>query len=523
MPGSGFGMAAGGRLFADWSGFNTTIDSRLTAELCLMRQRSRAFALNEDYARAYLIAARNNIIGPSGVTLQMDVTDPPKPMKQDDGTEEWIAEPDTLVNDAIEAAYKEFSKARVIDAHGRERPSFCVSGDLTRTEFADLGITAAERDGEFLCRLVRGFDNPWRFAVEPMNADYLDETKNMVLEDGGSIRLGVQRNRWGEVTHYWLRKWIPGDTYWPNRNSDPYRSEPVDASNIIHFFFREDVSQSRGIPSLHAGAQRLKMLSGYEEAALEASRAAACKHEYFKRMNDPNAPAGEYQGDGEQDGVPLSDVEPGTREELPPGFDVVAIDPKYPHSEHGGFITTTLGGVSAGLGISRMTLTGDLTQANYSSMRAGLLPERDFWMKKQGHWINRVELVIFLVWLRMALMNGAIMLPNGSKLPAARFEKFARPIFQGRRWQWIDPATDQEANSTALAQRIQSRGAILAQQGHGDPDEMARTIKRERKIYARNGIVLPEDVETTSALMLAKKPAAPAAEPAASEVKTKAE
>lgn len=502
IPGGGFGMAETNRLFADWNGLTTSLDAQLVNSLVTMRQRSRHFAINEDYARAYLIAARNNIIGPAGVNFQADAMNPARPLTVD-GTTEWEEQPDTQANDAIEAAYREFSKATYTDAQGRVRPAFCGNGRVGRTGFAHLGITTAERDGEFLFRHLRGAKNPWGYAVEPINADYLDETKNRNLEDGGSIRLGVQRDAMGEVTHYWLRKSIAGDNYWPGR-SDPFASEPVPASDITHFFYPEDFEQSRGIPAIHAGAQRLKMLAGYEEAALEASRAAACKHEYFKRINDPNAPTPEYQPDAYgTDGIPLSDVEPGTREELPPGFDVVSIDPMFPHTEHGGFMHTTLGGVASGLGISHMTLTGNLNNANYSSMRAGLLPERDQWMCKQDHWIGCVELIIFLNWLRMALLKGAITLPNGAALPAARWQKFARCRFQGRRWPWVDPLKDQEANALALKQRTTTRTAIVAQ-GGGDRDEVWRQLQREKADAARRGLTLPEDVEAAAEMAGAK-------------------
>lgn len=497
---SGFGMASTSRLFADWSAGTITNDSLLASQLVPMRNRARQLARDEDYMKAFLIAVRNNVIGPNGVTLQMDVRNPAR--KTAEG--EWETPPDDLANDAIEAAYDMASKRWTMDRQGNRVPAFTTSGKYSRTEFAHLGMTTTARDGEFFWRVIRGFDNPGGFAIQPINPDFVDECKNEVRPNGDEVRMGVQRNSWGRVTGFWLRTWNPGDTFWTGRSAGSYKSDFVSSEDIRHFYVPDDFDLSRGYPWIHAGATRLKMLSGYEEGALEASRAAACKHEYFKRINDPTAPVADFTGDATDEfGNLLSDVEPGTREKLPDGYDVVSIDPKYPHTEHGGFITATLGGICAGLGLSRLTLTGDLSQANYSSMRAGLLPERDQWMLLQSLWILGVELPNFLDWLRFALLKGAIKLPNGVALPADRFDKFAQPVFQGRRWPWVDPMKDQEANALALAQRVTTRTSIVAQQG-SDLDEVFRTLEREKRIAAKRGLTFPEDVAALAAIAGAK-------------------
>lgn len=489
---SGFAMSTNSRLFADWTATNITSDSLLATQLVPMRSRARQLARDEDYMRAFLGACRQNVIGPNGITLQMDVRNPARPQTNEAGTVEWIAEPDDLANDAIETWWDEFSKPWGYSAEGRMVPHFCTNGRLSRVQFGHLGITTAARDGEFLYRLIKGFNNPFGFAVQPINPDYLDELKNEVLPNGDQIRLGVQKDRWGMVKGYWLRTWNPGDTFWSGRATGGYRSEFVPVDEVRHFYIPDDFELSRGYPWIHAGATRLKMLAGYEEAAIEAARGAACKHEYLEQTLDPNAPAADYSGDDvDADGTPLSDIEPGTRELLPRGIKVNAIDPKYPHAEHRPFIVATLTGIAAGLHVSYATLTGDLSQVNYSSLRAGLLPERDSWTVLQSLWILGVELPIFLEALLMSLTKSAITLPNGSALPAERFQKFARPMFQGRRWPWVDPVKDQEANKLALEQKLTSPIDIVAQQG-GDWEENCRKIALAERIAQKHGIKLPE-------------------------------
>lgn len=486
--GTGFGMASGSRLFTDWPSVTITTDSILRSELVKMRNRSRQLARDEDYMRAFLISCRNNIIGPNGASLTMDVRDP-------------SGESDDLANDAIEAGWDEFSKAWGFDSSGKYVPHFCTNASMGRVEFSHLGITTAARDGEFYYRLVRGFDNPWAFSVQPIAPDYIDEEKNEALPNGSRIVMGVQKNSWGQVTHYWLRAWNPGDVY---QTGGQRNSTQVPASEIRRFMVPDDFELSRGYPWIHAGATRLKMLGGYEEAALEAARSAACKHEYFTQTPDAN---GDYQGDAQDaDGNFLSDVEPGQKEILPVGMNVQSIDPAYPHTDHRPFINATLMGVAAGLGLSYSALTGDLTQANYSSLRAGLLPERDMWRLMQSLWICQVEMPIFLEWLRMSLLSRAIKLPNGAALPIAKFDKFAKPVFQGRRWAWVDPQKDQNANAIALDQMLTTRAAVATEQG-SDFEEILRGRAREKKLFEKYDLKEPlSDAEAKAGAAFAAAP-----------------
>ena len=486
---SGYAAASTSRLFGDWTTGTVTEDSLLRSQLIRMRNRSRDLARNEDYMRALLHAAKSNLIGPTGIALNMDIRDP------------FTDETDDAANDAIEAAWDQFSAPE----------NFTTARRWARVQFEHNAIHHLVRDGEFLFRVHRGWGNPFRFAVQPIAADYLDEEKNDVLTNGTVIRMGVERTATGEHVGYWIRTYNPGDTYWAGKRSTSERFSAVHpepatgqmAGDIKHVYLENDFDVSRGLPWIHAGATRLKMLSGYEEAALEASRAAACKHEYFMQKPDSN---GDYKGDAvDAEGNYLSDMEPGTKEVLPVGMEPYVVDPKYPHNEHKGFITATLGGVAAGLGLSAMTLTGDLSQANYSSMRAGLLPERDLWRLLQGWFILNVELPIFRDWLEFALLAGAIRLPNGTALPAGKFEKFNRPIFAGRRWGWVDPEKDQRANVLSLENKLISRTQIVSEQGN-DLEDTWRTLQREEKMAVKYGIELE-----------APEPAAPPASPQPAE------
>jgi lambda family phage portal protein len=399
---------------------------------------------------------------------------------------------DDAANDAIEAAWTDYSKTE----------NFTTSRNCSRLSFENLAAETLVRDGEFIYQKVPGWTgNAHGFAVRPIEADYLDELKHEVYANGNVVKMGVEKNVWGEPIRYWLRTWNPGDVYAVGSRAR-HTSEPWTSADVRLCFVPSYWEQSRGVPWIHAGATRLKMLGGYEEAALEASRAAACKHEYITQ--DKDAPNAGYKGDGQDAaGNALSDIEPGTKELLDPGQGVLSIDPKYPHSEHRPFVVTTLMGVAAGSGLSYSTLTGDMSENSFSSGRIGVMSERETYLFLQAWFIQSTEIDIFRSWLKHALMAYAIKLPNGSALPFRKLEQFNRPMFNGRRWPYYDPLKDQQAHESALSNVLTSHSDVLADRGQ-DFEDLCRRRERDIAIAKKYGITLPKP----GAL---KQPAAPAA------------
>jgi capsid protein len=84
---------------------------------------------------------------------------------------------------------------------------------------------------------------------------------------------------------------------------------------------------------------------------------------------------------------------------------------------------------------------------------------------------------------------GAITFQNGSQLPAAKFEKFNAPEFQGRRWPWVDPLKDVQASVLAINNLLTTRTKVLAEQG-GDFTDTATEWGDEAALLTSLGIDL---------------------------------
>jgi lambda family phage portal protein len=93
--------------------------------------------------------------------------------------------------------------------------------------------------------------------------------------------------------------------------------------------------------------------------------------------------------------------------------------------------------VAAAMGITYEMLTGDLTQVNYSSIRAGLLEfRRRCEAIQHGVIVHQLCRPIWRAWMEQAVLKARWRCRSSTEPP--RDEYFAAKwIPQG--WQWVDP------------------------------------------------------------------------------------
>lgn len=418
------------RLTNDWVTATLTANAEIQRDLKRLRNRSRELARNNDYAVRYLQMLKSNVVGDKGIQLEMKVRDP-------DGSE------DTRANERITESWKQWGKAA----------NCTVTGEDTWKELQDLVIESAARDGNALVRIIRGFNNPFLFALQPIESDRLDHELDKDLGNGRKIRMGVEFDRFHRRIAYHLLEDHPGER---GRGLAGGRRthERVPAGNIIHVFKKHRIGQAMGVPWLASTMTRLNMLGGYEEAELVAARTAASKMGFFTKKTPEN-----YTGPEDSDGNKLMDAEPGSWEELPMGWEVQKWDPQHPNSQFEAFEKQVLRGIAAGLGISYHNLANDLASVNFSSGRLGENQERDQWKVEQRWLIDNFITPVFEAWLETQLMNQAL------NLPATKFDKFNAPEWRGRRWSFVDPQKEINAKIQAIKHGLETRQKALAEQG----------------------------------------------------------
>lgn len=454
------------RLTASWSSFSLSANEEIFRSLRTLRARSRELSRNDAHAKRFLQMVETNVVGPNGIVLQNRAVE----YRKDQKTGKLKAEPDRLANALIEKEWARWSK----------RGSCEITGKLSFAAFQRLYIRTVARDGEVLIRRVSGPKYaPHGYALQFLDVDRLDDQYSDDLPDGRRIRMGVEIDTAGKPIAYHVLNRHPGD--FRGVLSGTAQRERIPASEIIHDFMADRPEQMRGIPWMHAAMLRLKMLGAGEEAAVIAFRIGASKMGFWESPDGNPEPLG--TGKDSATGNMLDDVEPGSMQMAPPGYKFTNFDPKYPDQAYDPFVKACLRGVASGLGVSYNSLASDLEGVNYSSIRQGVLDERDSWMTIQSWMTDGFLDTVYSDWIERMLTSGA------TALPMSKLDKFKAATWQPRRWQWVDPLKDVNANIEAINNGLKSRRQVIAEMGN-DIEDVFADLAAEEELADELGITL---------------------------------
>lgn len=452
-----FSAATSDRFTASWMAGQRAINDELRGDLDALRSRARDLGKNNDYARKFLRMVARNVVGANGFTLQARVQDAP-------------AKPDSLANSAIEAAWFKWAK----------RGSAEITGRMSFADACRVMMMATARDGESLARIVRGSaaGNPEGLALQLLDVARLDTQRNQATGRGrNAIIMGVEVDDYQRPLAYWLKDRADASTSSATR---------ISAGEILHIYVPETAEQVRGIPWMHASMLSLHDLGEFNRSALLAARKGA------DTLGFITSPDGTAQGLGDMggaEGEALQISAPGTYDVLPEGYSMQPYDSKYPNEVFDPFTKAILRRISSGLDVAYNGLANDLEGVNFSSIRAGVLEERDQWTTLQNWFIDAFLEPIYTEWFARAMTAGCITMPNGSALPIAKAAKFAAHEWQGRRWTWVDPLKDIEAARLEVKTGIASPQMIAARNGV-DVEDVIASIAAFEAMVATSGVTL---------------------------------
>ena len=165
---------------------------------------------------------------------------------------------------------------------------------------------------------------------------------------------------------------------------------------------------------------------------------------------------------------------------LLPGEDVKFSSPADVGGGYEAFQYRTLLAVSASLGLPYHLVTGDVRQANYSSLRAELVEfRRRVGQLQHGVMVHQLCRPIWRRWLETAVLSGALDIGD----PVA-----ARPVqWIPPRWDWVDPLKDIQAQVLAMEAGITSRRKVVEATGY-DVEEVDRENAADAKRAADLGL-----------------------------------
>jgi lambda family phage portal protein len=252
----------------------------------------------------------------------------------------------------------------------------------------------------------------------------------------------------------------------------------IPAEKMLHIYAPDRAQQTRGVPWMAAAVAPLKQLNGMREAVLVAERVSASKMGFF------TTPTGdEFVGDDiENTYTPIIEADPGTFHQLGPGQDFKTFDPSTGSNNFADFEKAVLRGIASALGVSYASISNDLTQTSYSSIRQGALEDRDFYKVLHDFMIEHFVQPIFRAWLMAAMDNGAI------PIPPVRFDKFADNVeFRARGFAWVDPQREMNASVIGMNSGILSMQDVANQYGR-DIEDVMDQIVLEKQMADERGI-----------------------------------
>lgn len=459
-----FAGAKVGRLTMDWIAGSMSADRELqSGNLLLLRSRARELARNNPVVRSYLGLRAANVVGPDGIRGQAQVFDEAGNFLKDECA-------------ALEAAFADWSQ------------SASVCGRLTLTEFAQLVDNTIAIDGEALVQLVNlpTSHSKYGFGLRLVDADLLDHEYSRAAGRGANgervneVRLGVELDEFSRPVAYHV--WSAHASDYNQATRERLR---IPATEMLHLYEHNRPGQNRGVSLLNSVMVPLKMLEGYQEAELVSARISSAKVGWLRYTD---AAAAELSHE-----VPNSPLhytaEAGSIQMLPPGLEFQSWDPGHPGNSYDPFVKSKLREVAAGLKVSYNSLTADLSGANYSSLRSGLLLERDQWRALQRRIIDKLYKPVFRAFVENAVLLAAAGEVEHWPAPLAidtdRYANCMRWIARG--WDWVDPLKDINAQVVALNNGLASRSEILAERG-GDFESVLTQLNREKQQLAEAGL-----------------------------------
>ena len=262
-------------------------------------------------------------------------------------------------------AWRRWAESTACDAEGR----------LDLYGLQALAMRAVVESGECFVRFLMvppSPANPIGLQLQILEADHLDTVRNGMVDGVPTIQ-GIALGEAGAPIGYWLHRVHPGVAWLLPGGG--LASDRIPASDVLHIYRKRRPGQLRDVSWLAPVLLRLRDLGDYEAALLMKAKIEACLAAVVTEEGD-EALTGAASG-------LLRDAQGRAVESFEPGMvlyrrgmgSVEVVNPSGGGS-HAAFARRALEAAAVGAGLTYDQVSGDLTQANYSSLRAGKIEFR---------------------------------------------------------------------------------------------------------------------------------------------------
>lgn len=255
-----------------------------------------------------------------------------------------------------------------------------IEGELDFYAQQALWVRSMVEGGESLMRFVdRRYQEDPRtpLRLQLLEGDHIDGSREGVV-NGERTRLGIGLGEWSDRRAYWLYRDHPGEQI-NTLTAAGLTSTRVPRDEIVHLYRPLRIGQIRGISWLAPVLMSAKDLGELMQNTLVKTAVEAAFGGFIT-----SEPIDIGQAVDSTTGDVTMMPEPGMLVTLKAGQDIKFAEPKT-SSQFETIAIATLQAMAAGTGHTYDQLTGDLRQANYSSLRAGKIEHRRLVEQVQWH------------------------------------------------------------------------------------------------------------------------------------------
>ncbi|MDR6952302.1 lambda family phage portal protein [Ancylobacter sp. 3268] len=358
-----------------------------------------------------------------------------------------------------------------------------ADGQLDFYGLQSLAVREIVEAGEVVARFRprRTSDGlPVPLQIQLLEADHIDDARHQMPQDPNTL-LGIEFDALGKRAAYWLFPEHPGEI----RRLKSLESVRIDASDVLHVYRKQRAGQIRGVSTFAPIIMTARDIADYHQSSLVKARVEACFSGFVTNVEGDQPAIGRPGKDG--DGQRLQSFEPGMITYLKAGEQITFAQPtSAPVFDP--FMIHTLMAMAAGAGITYDQLTGDLRQANYSSLRAGKIEFRRLVEQIQYH--NIIPMFCAPTWRRFidfSVLSGALP-QRRDGYPCDWITPANEPI---------DPVKDMTADILAVRSGRMTLRQFIAAWGI-DPDAQIEEIAEINKLLDAQGIILDVDPRKTA-------------------------
>ena len=370
---------------------------------------------------------------------------------------------------------------------------WCFECDIRGVDSFTTMLYTAVRErwevGEVFFRRIYTTKGVVPIKYQLLESEMLDHTKNQTLQNGHTIKGGIEFNKLGERIAYYFFTSHPGDDY---IKTDTIR---IPAEEIIHYYNPLRAGQIRGIPEISSGILTARDMQLFDEAHLVAKQNMAMMMGFIQ-SDAPDPVAGSSLNDigGKVLGA-VSDnknsaikMENGTMLSLNPGEKMSWMPAQPSDNNYTSFIRRIGRKLASSLKLSYEEFSLDASETNFNSIKFALNESNKKHKMEQIRLIQMVLTNIFKDWLDMAVMSRKLIIENYSSVR----EEINRPQWQtSGGWYSIDPLKETNAMIKRLEAGLISPQAACAEMGI-DYDETLKLRKIAKNKEEEAGLIKEE-------------------------------